>query len=145
MTTPAQPEFKSEQYEFNADQNRTLRDLAFAMRAVGNLIKLVTLALLVFFVLQLLPVLQTRTGYGPVIGLGAATLFCATIAFCTSSAAAAFLRIVESKNQDIWHLMRALERLRTLYGALRTIIMLSLALLVIGLAWYGYEMYAAKG
>jgi hypothetical protein len=46
MSTPPQPEFRSEQYEFNAEQNRTINELAGAMEVVATLTKVLGFAFL---------------------------------------------------------------------------------------------------
>src|SRR5262249_59179785 len=92
------------------------------------------LGFLIFFGLLLYQAFQARAGYAPAVALGGAALICLAIGFWTSGSAHSFRRIVESKNQDIWHLMNALGSLRNMYGLLRTIILGSLVLAVIGLA-----------
>ena len=139
MSTSPQPEFRSQQYEFNAEQNRTLNDLAGAMQVVATLMNVVGLVFLLFFGLLLYQAVQVRAGYGPVIALGAATLICLSIGLWTSGSAHSFRRIVESKNQDVWHLMNALGGLRNMYSLLRTIILGSLALLAVALALFAFE------
>jgi hypothetical protein len=142
MSTPPQPDFKSEQYEFNAEQNRTLNELAAAMEVVAALMKVLGLIFLIFCGLLVLQAAQVASGYGPVIGLGSATLVCLSIGFWTSSSARSFRRIVESKNQDIWHLMNALGSLRAMYALLRTIIIASLVLLLLGLALFALDRFS---
>jgi hypothetical protein len=68
-------------------------------------------------------------------------LLCLTTGFWTSRSAHSFRRIVESQNQDIWHLMNALRTLRNLYSLLRTIIIASLILLLIGLALFAFDRF----
>ncbi len=145
MSTSPQPEFKSEQFEFTADHNRMLNELAGSMQTVATLMKLAGAVFLIFILLLLPPVIQAGGGYGLIIALGAATLLCLTIGFWTSGSAGSFRKIVESKNQDIWHLMNALTRLRDMYALLRTIIMGSLILLMIALALYGYDRFGKGG
>jgi hypothetical protein len=141
MSDTAQPEFKSEQYEFSAEQNKTINELASSMEVVAMLMKATGTIFLIFFALMLVKAVQLRTGYGPVIGLGAAMLICLSIGFWTSGSAGSFRTIVESKNQDVWHLMKALNKLHNMYSLLRTIILGSLITLVIGLALLAYERW----
>lgn len=145
MSTPPQPEFRSEQYEFSAEHNRALNELAANMGTVATLLKLAGVVFLLFLALLLIPAIRTGElplrEYGPIIGLGAGMLLCLSIGFWTSSAARSFRKIVESKNQDVWHLMNALGRLRDLYSLLRTLIMGGILVLVIGLALYGYDRF----
>jgi hypothetical protein len=137
MSTSPQPEFKSGQYEFNAEQNRTIGELASAMSVVATLMKVAGLVFMVFFALVLYPAILAKlplSGYAPVVGLGAAALLCLSIGFWTSGSAHSFQRIVESQNRDIWHLMNALSALRDMYGLLRTIIIGALVLAAVGAA-----------
>jgi len=137
------PEFKSEQYEFNAEQNRAFSNLAAAMDAVAGLLKIVGLVFLIFFGLLLIKAIETKTNYGPVAAIGSATLLCLSIGFWTASSAKSFRKIVESTNRDIWHLMNALGTLHSMYSLLRTLVIASLVLLAIGLVLYGYDHFVA--
>lgn len=139
MSTPPQSEFKSEQHEFNAEQNKTINDLAAAMELVASLMKVLGAVFLILFGLLLLRATETRAGYGPVIALGAAMLICLSIGFWTAGSAQSFRRIVESSNRDLWHLMNALEGLRSMYSLLRTIIIGCLVILVIALALVAFD------
>ena len=137
MSTSPQPEFRSEQYEFNAEQNRTIGELAAAMSVVATLMKVAGLVFLIFFGLVLYQAIQAKValgGYAPAVGLGAAALLCLSIGFWTSGSAHSFRRIVESQNRDVWHLMNALSALRDMYGLLRTIILGALVLAAVGVA-----------
>jgi hypothetical protein len=144
MSTPV-PEFRSNQYEFTDEQNKTISHLADAMGTVAMLIKLLGLAFLVFFGLQLYRAILSGGNYEAAAGLGAGTLVCLSIGFWTSGAAHSFRRIVETKNEDIWHLMNALESLQNMYGLLRSMIILSLVLIVVGLALTGYAIMSKSG
>src|SRR5262245_54078797 len=92
---PPQGEFKSVQYEFNAEQNRTIGELAAAMGVVATLMKVAGLVFLIFFGLTLYEAYQTSTtprGYAPAVGLGAAMLVCLSIGFWTGGSAHSFRR-----------------------------------------------------
>jgi hypothetical protein len=137
MSTTPTPEFRSNQYEFTDEQNRTISQLADGMGTVATLTKLLGLAFLVFFGLTLYHAVQVKGDYAPAAGLGAGTLLCLAIGFWTGGSARSFRRVVESKNEDVWHLMNALESLRNMYGMLRGIILLSLVLIAVGLTLAG--------
>lgn len=143
MSSSPQPESKTGQYEFNAEQNRTFTELASAMGTVATLMKVIGLAFLIFFGLTLYKAIQSKTGYGPSIALGSATLLFLSIGLWTSGAAHSFQRIVESQNRDIWHLMNALSKLHSLYALMRTIIFGSMVLLVIALVLSAFEHFNA--
>jgi hypothetical protein len=145
MTPAPAPEFKSNQYEFTDEQNRTISELAAGMGTVATLTKLLGLAFLVFFGLTLYQAIEAKGNYGPAAGLGAATLLCLSIGFWTGGSAGSFRRIVETKNEDVWHLMNALESLRNMYGLLRGIVLLSLVLIVVGLGLAAYALANRPG
>lgn len=135
MSTAPQPnpEFKSSQFEFTDEHNRTISGLADAMRTVAALMQLLGLAFAIFFALQLVAAIQAGAHYGPAVGLGAAALLCLAIGFWTGGASASFRKVVESKNEDVWHLINALRRLHGMYSLLRTLVIGSLVLAVVGL------------
>jgi hypothetical protein len=124
---------RSGQYEFNDEQNRQISGLVDAMRVCAGLMQLMGLAFVVLCVMSALASRQSGS-YGPAVGLGAGALLCLSIGFWTGSAATSFRRIVETKSEDIWHLMNALGKLQNMYGLLRTIILGSLVLAVVALA-----------
>jgi hypothetical protein len=124
---------RSGQYEFNDEQNRQISGLSDAMRVVAGLMQLMGLAFVVLCVMAAIAARESG-GYGPAVGLGAGALLCLSIGFWTGSAATSFRRIVETKNEDVWHLMNALGKLHNMYGLLRTIILGSLVLAIVGVA-----------
>jgi hypothetical protein len=139
---PPIKEYKSAQYEFNDEQNRQISGLTDAMRVVAGLMQLLGLAFVVVCALTATGTIQAgdRFGYGPAIGLGAAALLCLCIGFWTGGAATSFRKIVETKNEDIWHLMNAIGSLHNMYGLLRTIILASLVMAVVAGAMVGFAM-----
>ena len=137
MSTPAEPtpapaEYKSGQYEFTEEHNRTIAGLADAMRVVASLMQLLGLAFAIFFAFQLLHTLKNRENFFPAIGLGASMLLCLSFGFWTSGAAASFRKIVETKNEDLWHLMKALKNLHSMYATMRAIVYIGLLMAVVG-------------
>ena len=146
---PPMKEFKSAQYEFNDEQNREFSALADAMRVTAGLMQLAGLA---FVVLAALTGVQAANvggagvgPYGPALGLGAAALLCLCIGFWTGGAATSFRKIAETKNEDVWHLMNALESLRNMYGLLRGVVMVSLFLTVVGLGLAAFALANRPG
>ncbi|MBN9122362.1 MAG: hypothetical protein J0I06_25015 [Planctomycetes bacterium] len=138
---PPMKEFKSAQYEFNDEQNRAFSALADAMRVTAGLMQLAGLAFVVLAALTVAHAVNAGVGgYGPAIGLGAAALLCLCIGFWTGSAATSFRKIAETKNEDVWHLMNAVGSLRAMYGLLRTIILGTLVLAVIGLGMVAFGL-----
>ena len=139
MPTPPVPdippikEYKSAQYEFTDEQNKQISALTDAMRVTAGLMQLLGLAFVIFCTLSVTGAVQTGGGYGAAVGLGAAALLCLCIGFWTGGSANSFRKIVETRNEDIWHLMNALGHLHNMYALLRTIILGTLVLAVVGL------------
>ena len=140
MNPPTIPDSRTTQYEFTDEQNKTISELADGMGGVGLLMKLLGTAFFVLFGLTLYHAIQTQGNYAPAAGLGAGTLLCLSIGLWTGGSAHSFRRIVETKNEDVWHLMNALESLRNMYGFLRGIVLLSLVLLMVGLGVTAFMM-----
>ena len=139
---PPIKEYKSAQYEFNDEQNRQISGLTDAMRVVAGLMQLMGLAFVVLCALTATEAVQIGhySRYGIPIGFGAAALLCLCIGFWTGSAATSFRKIVETKNEDIWHLMNAVGSLHNMYGLLRTIILGSLVLGVVAAALIAFAL-----
>ena len=145
MSDAPQPPFRSAQHEFTDEQNRTIGGLADAMGTAAALLQLLGLAFVVLVGLQVTVAVQTNTGWGPAAGLGAAALLSLAVGFWTSAAAGSFRRVVESRNEDVWHLMNALRKLHGMYSLLRTLVLGSLLLAVVGLAVVGFGLFAKPG
>jgi hypothetical protein len=145
MSTTPQSEFRSAQFEFTDEHNRTLSGLAVSMSTTATLLQLLGVAFATLCALQILAVVQTRTGYIPAIGLGAGTLFCLAFGYWTARAANSFRKIVASRNEDVWHLMNALGRLHNMYAFMRFIILVSLVLAAVGLALAVFGMFNRPG
>lgn len=139
------PESRSTRYEFTDEQNKTISHLADGMGAVGTLLKMLGLTFVIFLGLQVYQATRGGADYGTVAGLGVGTLICLAIGFWTGGSAHSFRRIVETKNEDIWHLMNALEGLRNMYGLLRSLIVLCLVLVFAGFALTGYAIMTRPG
>lgn len=137
---PPIKEYKSAQYEFSDENNRQISALADSMRVIAGLMQLLGLAFVVLCALTATSVIQVGGGYGPAIGLGCAALLCLCIGFWTGGSATSFRKIVETKNEDVWHLMNALGSLHNMYSLLRTLIFGSLVLAVVALAMIVYGM-----
>lgn len=137
---PPIEEHRSAQHEFNDEQNRQISVLADAMRVTASLMQLMGLAFVVLCCLSVASANHSGGGYGPAVGLGAAAILCLCIGFWTGSSATSFRRIVETKNEDIWHLMNALGKLQNMYGLLRTIILGTLVLAFVGLALIAFSL-----
>ena len=139
---PPIKEYKSQQYEFGDEHGRQISALADAMRVTSGLMLLVGLAFAVLAALTAVQAVNAAASYGPAIGLGAAALLCLCVGFWTGGAATSFRKVVETKNEDVWHLMNALNSLRAMYGLLRALIFGALVLTMIGLGMVAFAMMA---
>jgi hypothetical protein len=131
---PQPQPYTSSQYEFNDESNRTISGLATAMRSFASLMYILGLVFGVFAVLAGVAASKAdgwHTWGFPVI-LGAIALLAVMFGFWTGSASGSFRKIVETRNQDVWHLMNALGSLRNMYGTMRTMIIAAVVLAVIG-------------
>jgi hypothetical protein len=124
------------QYEFTDENNRTISELSVAMRAYSGLMYVLGLVFAVFLILTAVSAYKADPpwfgAWGFPVVLGAVTLICLAFGFWTSSAAGSFRKIVETRNQDVWHLMNALGSLKNMFGTLRTMIIIAIVLSVIG-------------
>ena len=107
-------------------------------------VRLIIALFLIFFAMEAYKATKGGTNYGPAVGLGSGVLFCLVIAFWTGASAGSFRKIVDTKNEDIWHLMNALRHLHNMYSFLKTIVIGSLVLLLVGLALAAYEGFSTK-
>ncbi len=138
---PQQVPFKSNQFEFTEEQNRTMSGLSDAMRSFANLMLILGL---VFFVLTLLSGLMAandKGNWGFPIGLGAATMLTGSFGFFTGRAAKSFRKVAETQNEDIWHLMTALGALKGMFGLLRFLTIATLILMVVAGAVMAFGMF----
>jgi len=145
---PAQVPFKSAQYEFTDEHNRTLSGLSDSMRAFANLMKILGAVFGVLMIVAVIVALFTKqatllpegvkegpmhTGpWGYVVMLAPFALLFLTFGFWAGNSAASFRKIAETKNEDIWHLMNALNSLSKMYALLRLLVIGALILLVVG-------------
>ena len=145
----------SPQYEFTEDQNKVLGDLAAKMRLVGLFLMLVALvsfllaaALLLFVFRDRLPTevvakipeearnlvapLSNQL-WGIIIYAAVTGLIFLLFGMWTRFAASGFQKIVDTKGNDIDHLMGAVGSLRSMFTLLHTFIVVGFILLLVGL------------
>lgn len=148
---PAQVPFKSSQFEFTDENNRTFSGLSDSMRAFANLMKilgavfgvLMVVAIVVAVVVKGKPAEgmtegPMRTGpWGYVVMLAPFALLFLTFGFWAGGSAASFRKIAETKNEDIWNLMNALNSLSKMFALLRLLVIGALILLLVGAAIVG--------
>jgi flagellar biosynthesis protein FlhB len=126
--------YKSTQYEFTDEHNRTVSSLSNSMRAFAGLMKILGLVFAIFCALTVVAAVKSDGWHNwgwPVI-LGAIGLLAVMFGFWTSSASNSFRKIAETKNEDVWHLMNALGSLKNMYATMRTMIIAALVLAVVG-------------
>jgi hypothetical protein len=137
--------YTSAQYEFSDENNRTISGLATAMRSFASLMYILGLVFLLFAALTSVAASRAdawHTWGFPVI-LGAVALLAVMFGFWTGSASGSFRKIVETRNQDVWHLMNALGSLRNMYGTMRVMILVAVILAVIGAVLIAFGLYSA--
>ncbi len=142
--------YTSTQHEFSDENNRTISGLAVAMRSFATLMYVLALVFLAFCALSAAAAYTNmektknwHTWGFPII-LGAVTLLAVMFGFWTGSASKSFRKIVETRNQDVWHLMNALGSLRKMYGTMRMMIIFAVILAVIGAVLIAFGMYTAE-
>jgi hypothetical protein len=151
MSTDPKPEFKSAQFEFTDEHNRTIGGLADAMSTSASLLQLLGVAFATLCGVQIVAILKTDANfvttrhYVPAVGFGAGALFCLAFGYWTARASNSFRRVVQSRNEDVWNLMNALGSLHNMYAFTRFVILLSLVLAVVGVALAVFGMFQKPG
>lgn len=128
MATDA-PTEASKEYEFTAEQNAVIRDLASVVSVAG----LVLMALAIVGILYVGAYI-TSANHDPTPMVFAA--FCAPMViagFWLRGASEPLLKIVDTEGRDITHLMQALQELRRIFALLRTGFAVSLFVAVGGI------------
>ena len=148
---PGQVPFKSAQFEFTDEHNRTFSGLSDSMRAYANLMKILggvfALLLIVAVIVALLTKGKPPEGltdgpmhtrpWGYVLMLAPFALLFLTFGLWAGGSAASFRKIVETKNEDMWNLLNALNSLSKMFALMRFLVIAALVLLVIGAAVVG--------
>ena len=147
---PPQVPFKSAQPEFTDENARTVSGLSDSMRAFANLMKilgavfgvLVVVAVILALLKQQPPQGQTEGkvhlgSWGVVVAILPFAILFLTFGLWAGRAAVSFRKIAETKNEDIWNLMNALNSLSKMYALLRLLVIGALVLLVVGAAVVG--------
>jgi hypothetical protein len=120
------------EYEFTAEQNDVIGDLARKMRFVGLMGMIVGVLLSIVGVASLVG--SPRGSAGPVnLIMGVAS---ALVGAWTRTASIGFQRIVETEGHDIANLMGALGELRRIYALQRILLIVVLLLLVLAVQLY---------
>jgi hypothetical protein len=120
-------------FEFNEEQNATIKSLSTSMRWVGAV-------MLVIGALQCIAgVLTVAKGGLPSLLQGFILI---VFAVFTYKAAYAFRRIVDSAGQDITHLMTAICSLRNLYRLQVILLALAALLLIVSFGIVGISSFA---
>ena len=155
MTPPASPPqipqqvpFKSGQFEFSDEHNKSFSGLSDAMRSFANLMKILGLVFVILLLIASVIAYTKKDGnfgdWGVPIGLLPLTVLCLAFGFWSGNSASQFRKIAESKNEDIWNLMGALGSLKNMFGMLRFLMIGTLVLLVVAGAIIGFGLMSAK-
>jgi protein-S-isoprenylcysteine O-methyltransferase Ste14 len=141
---PGQVPFKSAQHEFTDEHNRTFSGLSDAMRSFANLMKILGAVFAVLVVGAVILALMKQTPekahvgpWGLVVGLLPFAVLCLAFGFWAGRSAGAFRKIAESKNEDVWNLMKALGSLKNMFALLRFLMLATIVLLIVGAAVVG--------
>jgi hypothetical protein len=131
MTTASHPST----YEFSAPENVLIRQLVEAMRFVAA----ASLALgALVLILGLAGVLtQGRASLGPALGNFAQCLVFVLIGVWLTRAVDAFNKIVESRGDDITHLLQAITELTRVFRLQQTVFVLALLITVLSIGVQG--------
>lgn len=125
------------EYEFSPQQKGAIRSLTMVMRIAGvawivfGLVSAVTL-----FLVRALPPTVSGQQAAAVIGLVANLV----MGFSTLAATASLSRVVDTKGRDISNTVEALTQLQRVFGALRIIIIVALALGVVVFFYVGQSI-----
>ncbi len=120
-----------ESYEFTADQNQLIADLAGKMKGVGIFMAAIGALAVAGCVTS---TLRSRPDLAVVLALVAA--FFLAIASWTVKASREFRRIVDTRGNDIPHTMNALAQLRRFYTLHFWLIIVYLVLIVLAILGY---------
>jgi hypothetical protein len=115
-------------YEFTDAQNASIRELAGAMKFVA----VVELILgILYGVLALFAFLGNSIGSG--IAYGITCVITIALATMLSSASGYFKNIVNTRGADVMHLMGALDHLRKYFNLKRTLYIIAMILIALGI------------
>lgn len=117
------------EYEFSEQQDQTIRRLANAMNWVAAPLLVAGVLYLLACIAYILISFQELHALAAAILAAFGAFFFLALARWTGMAAASFSQIVETKGQDISHLMSALESLRKKYTVLGFLVKLYIALI----------------
>ncbi|MGI9519326.1 MAG: hypothetical protein ACR2NP_19905 [Pirellulaceae bacterium] len=120
-------------YEFDAQQNQTIGELAGAMKWVAVPLILVGAMYAVLAVIQLITAFQNWELLFPALMIALAAVLYLVLGFWTKQSSEAFSAVVATSGNDIGHLMTALDNLRKKYSLLSLIVKIYVVLLIIGL------------
>lgn len=122
-------------YEFSAPENVIIRQLVDAMRFVSA----ASLAVGAFVLILGLAGLATqgKAAIGPAIGDFAEAVVFVLIGVWLQRAVDAFNRVIDTKGDDITHLLNAIRELTRVFSLQRTVLVLAVILIVLGIGIHG--------
>jgi len=141
---PQQVPFKSGQFEFTDEHNRTFSGLSDAMKSFANLMLILGLAFGILALISGLMAYADKGSWGLPIGFGAVTVLVLAFGIWTGSSSKSFRKVAETKNEDIWNLMNALGSLKSMFGLMRLLTIATLVLLVVAGAIMAFGMFSGK-
>ncbi len=141
---PQQVPFKSGQFEFTDEHNRTFSGLSDAMKSFANLMMILGLVFGVLLIIATIMAYADKGSWGLPIGFGAVTLLALAFGFWTGSASKSFLKVSQSNNEDVWNLMNALGSLKNMFGFMRMVTIATIVLLVVAAAILAFAAFSGS-
>lgn len=124
----------SPRYEFDANQNRLIADLASGLRIVGLVSLVFGIVSIVGCVAVVSEVIRSPRMIGAGVLLVVATLIYISLGWWLRRAGHSFEKIVRTTGRDIENLMGALNDLRKSFSLVRAIIIIYAVLIIIGMS-----------
>jgi hypothetical protein len=134
MSNSTQPEAlptERTQHEFTSQQNQVIENLSSAMQWIAAPLIVIAVLYAIAAVTGIVQAFQRPQMLVSVAFIILATLFYLALGIWTRRAADAFRRITTTSDQDIAHLMEALDNLRKKYSLLSVIVKLYLVLVAV--------------
>lgn len=129
--TPAPPPPPGPQYEFTAEQNQVIDELADAMSWVRIPLMIAAILYTVSSVVHFIRVGKNTAELVPAGLALCAAVFYWLLSSWLDKAAASFSRVAHTNGYDITHLMNALRHLRRTFGLLAVLVQIYILLVLV--------------
>jgi hypothetical protein len=126
----------SAQFEFNESQNKIIGNLAYHMRGVGVFFFLIGILYMALAILKLLQAWSTRpSAIVEILLVFLVGVIIAAIGAWTRNASFDFRKIVDSKGNDISHLMSALENTGKVFSIVYMYILVLVVIVLVSIVF----------